>query len=402
MTAKKNHSPPRRAQANLLLMIGALLFAFTLAEGVLRADAYIKNGFTQLDGTFMIDAASGLRVPRPAMAYKGIHINTLGFRGPEIISPKPANTIRLAFLGASTTFCAEVSNDSTTWPDIVTRDLKQRFLQSTFDYINAGVPGYAINSMQKMLEYRVRSHTPDLVVIYEVANSLASDTRQLAADRNIVSEKNRHWYIWLVDRSRVAYLIYMNAVIWDLRNQDRSGMRHRLELGQQELDMLRARYRDRMVSLIRTAQQSSRLVAVATFSFRVRHDNMPPAGSAEAAWMLYNARATHLTIAGLVAAFDAYNAAIRDAAAATGAVLIEGEFDIPGDARHFVDSMHFTDAGSSAMARRVTERLAVAPEFQRLLQDSNVVMAAPARVLTTPRNISIARAAVPAEVHAGN
>ena len=72
--------------------------------------------------------------------------------------------------------------------------------------------------------------------------------------------------------------------------------RRRLELGQQELDMLRARYRDRMISLIRAAQQSARLVAVATFSFRVRQDNVPPAASAEAAWMLYNARATYLTI----------------------------------------------------------------------------------------------------------
>ena len=391
MTAKQNHSKLLRALTNLLLTSGALLFAFLLAEGALRADAYAKNGFTQLDNTFMIDAASGLRVPRPTMDYKGIHINTMGFRGPEIVSPKPANTIRLAFLGASTTFCAEVTNDSTTWPDMVARDFNRRFSQSTFDYINAGVPGYAINSMQKMLEYRVRPHAPDLVVIYEAANSLASDTRRLAVDRNIVSEKDRHWYSWLVDRSRLAYLVYMNAVIWNLRDQDRSGARHRLELGQQELDMLRASYRDRMILLIRSAQQSARLVAVATFSFRVRQDNMPPEGSAEAAWMLYNARATHLTITGLVAAFDAFNAAIRDAAAATGAVLIEGEFDIPGDASHFVDSMHFTDAGSSAMARRIADRLAVNPEVQNLFRNTmpasslQIPPTAPSRDLTFPR-----------------
>ena len=204
-------------------MSGALLFALLLAEGALRADAYVKNGFTQLDSTFMIDVASGLRIPRPTTDYKGIHINAMGFRGPEIVSPKPANTIRLAFLGASTTFCAEVSNDSTTWPDMVTRDFNLRFSQSTFDYINAGVPGYAINSMQKMLELRVRPHAPDLVIIYEAANSLASDTRRLAADRNIVRENDRHWYSWFVDHSRLAYLVYMNAVIWDLRNQDPDG-----------------------------------------------------------------------------------------------------------------------------------------------------------------------------------
>lgn len=60
----------------------------------------------------------------------------------------------------------------------------------------------------------------------------------------------------------------------------------------------------------------------------------------------------HLSIKGLLDAYEAYNAAIRDAAGATGAVLIDGDTDIPGDAEHFVDTMHFTDAGSEAMARR--------------------------------------------------
>jgi lysophospholipase L1-like esterase len=55
----------------------------------------------------------------------------------------------------------------------------------------------------------------------------------------------------------------------------------------------------------------------------------------------------------LVAAFDAYNAVIRALARTSGAFLIDGETDIPGDESHFVDSIHFTDRGSRRMADRV-------------------------------------------------
>jgi hypothetical protein len=41
----------------------------------------------------------------------------------------------------------------------------------------------------------------------------------------------------------------------------------------------------------------------------------------------------------------------------TGVLLIEGEQEIPGDMAHFHDSVHFTDAGSAAMAQRVSRAL---------------------------------------------
>jgi len=64
-----------------------------------------------------------------------------------------------------------------------------------------------------------------------------------------------------------------------------------------------------------------------------------------------------MTPEGLLAAYARYNDVIRDVASEAGAQLIDGEHDIPGDDRHFTDSVHFTDAGSQAMAARVTGRL---------------------------------------------
>ena len=48
-------------------------------------------------------------------------------------------------------------------------------------------------------------------------------------------------------------------------------------------------------------------------------------------------------------------------------ILVDGALDIPGDAAHFTDSVHFTDAGSRAMAQRVSTALMAAEPFQALV-----------------------------------
>jgi lysophospholipase L1-like esterase len=75
----------------------------------------------------------------------------------------------------------------------------------------------------------------------------------------------------------------------------------------------------------------------------------------------------YMTIETLLDGFDAYNSVIADVAAEEKVILIDGENEIPGDARHFNDSVHFTDAGSKAMAERVVRRLRQAPALQSLI-----------------------------------
>ena len=55
---------------------------------------------------------------------------------------KPPGTYRIAFLGGSTTYCAEVSGDDKTWPYLVVEALKAGYPDRRFDYVNVGVPGY--------------------------------------------------------------------------------------------------------------------------------------------------------------------------------------------------------------------------------------------------------------------
>ena len=68
----------------------------------------------------------------------------------------------------------------------------------------------------------------------------------------------------------------------------------------------------------------------------------------------------------IVAAYRRYNDIIREVAMETGALLIEGEDDIPGDPEHFTDSVHFTDSGSRAMAARVSNAFVRDSRFKAL------------------------------------
>src|SRR5262249_19725924 len=121
LTAQASNNPLGRIGAGKRALVIAIFTALTavvlglLAEGAVRVRQWVNHGTSTVLGyTFDIDPASGLRVPRADQSTKKIRINSLGFRSPELQTPKPARTVRLAFLGASTTYCAEASSNEAT------------------------------------------------------------------------------------------------------------------------------------------------------------------------------------------------------------------------------------------------------------------------------------------------
>src|SRR3712207_5046244 len=101
------------------IVVGSILIALFILEGGLRVRQYLKYGSTKntLYETIQ-DPASGLVIPKPNQSTRTIHIDSRGFRNPELIVPKPEGLVRIAFVGSSTTFCAEVSSNEATWPHL--------------------------------------------------------------------------------------------------------------------------------------------------------------------------------------------------------------------------------------------------------------------------------------------
>jgi lysophospholipase L1-like esterase len=349
-----------------------ILVGLAIALAVLvavSAEVAIRVRQTRTYGTaatvenfYRLDERMDLRVPIPNLRIGHVATNSLGFRGPEIQVPKPGGTVRIAFLGASTTWCAEVSSNDMAWPHIVTEELRRDFPRAAIDYVNGGVPGYVMKSSLKNLQYRVAPLEPDVIVIYDATNDMSVELRELAAAKGLIRKPQVEPPSWLADHSLLWNLAEKNFRIWVAQHKAEANV------GRLEVDpaSLGERFRRDLTELVRAAQQQARVVAVATFSTQLRAGQDAEQQLRASASALYYM--PFMSTSGLLASYDRYNRIIREVAAATGVVLIDGENDIAGDPRHFTDTVHFTDAGSKAMAGRVSRTLAQQPKVRALLQ----------------------------------
>jgi hypothetical protein len=90
--------------AILLVELTVLILA---AEGAVRVRQLVKYGSAAMQEDHWVDdPKTQLRIPVAGFSSGRVSINSLGFRGPEIAVPKPPGTVRIAFLGASTTCAA--------------------------------------------------------------------------------------------------------------------------------------------------------------------------------------------------------------------------------------------------------------------------------------------------------
>jgi lysophospholipase L1-like esterase len=339
--------------ALIVVTVAAIALLLLTAEGVVRVRQAMKYGSTaRLEDAWTVDPALKLRVPIANYSSGRIAINSRGFRGPEIALPKPPGTVRIAYLGASTTWCAEVSGNEHVWPHLATASLARAFPGTRFDYVNGGVPGYTTGSILKNLEHRVVPLQPDVIVVYEAANNLSGEMREIALKRGIIEERNVEVSSKGSELSMLWYLVEKNLRVLRAQHaaQNRQGL---LEV---DTAMLGSEYRKGLTDIVRAAQRSAKLVAVATFSIQPRREQTPEQQMrASASALFYMPFVTPATI---IDVFARYNRIIREVARDTGALLIEGENDIPGDPAHFTDSVHFSDAGSQAMAERIGRALA--------------------------------------------
>ena len=358
-----DHREPRsRAPLwlRVALLVTSVLFALCALEGAVRLREWIKYGtVTGKSFETVLDPATDLHILKPGQDTGRIRINGQGFRSPEIPRVKPPGTVRLAFLGGSTTFCAEVSGNEATWPALVSRGLRERHPEVMFDYVNAGFPGYTLGSIRKTLERRVSLLRPDIIILYEATNDLAADTREIAARRGLFHDKA---HSPLAKVSLSWYLIEQRMLRRRLERAVASGI-----ILTCDADSLAHAFGKRVAEFLQAAKEVAPVCAVATFSHKMRRDQPPEEALANSNWVLHFI--PYQGVEGLLRLFDAYNRAIREAAHSTGSVLIDGEDSIPGDDTHFADSVHFTDEGARAMAARVIRALEEAPEFRRLVAE---------------------------------
>lgn len=113
----------------------------------------------------------------PAMDLEGV--NAGGFHSPEIPLKKKPGTLRVAFLGGSTTFNAGPLE--TTYPHFAMEFLTKRGVSA--DYLNVGTNGYSLTDSLVSYHTRVVPWDPDIVVVHHGRNDImASGNRFFGRD----------------------------------------------------------------------------------------------------------------------------------------------------------------------------------------------------------------------------
>jgi lysophospholipase L1-like esterase len=109
---------------------------------------------------------------KPGYSANGISINSLGFRGSEVTPEKPRGTTRIFAIGDSTTF--GLSGDDCPYPFQMQRILDGQYGLGRFQVINAGVEGYGVDYALRLLDSRISTLSPDIVIFYIGWNDLYS------------------------------------------------------------------------------------------------------------------------------------------------------------------------------------------------------------------------------------
>jgi lysophospholipase L1-like esterase len=345
----------------ILLSLALLVLGLLAIEAAARVRFYLQYGTFSRVHTFAVDPVTGLSIPPPSRDTGAIRIDSRGFRGDEIATPKPAGRIRVAFLGASTTFCAEASSNAATWPSLVIDALRAAYPRADIDSVNAGVAGYVLDNMQKNLELRVAPLEPDVVVYYEATNDLTKWTRESAQVQGVYTGHSDSEG-WLSQTSLAWHLVEKNLMV-RARQKEAAAAAGRLVWDEEQVV---APFRERLDRLVRRAREIAPCVTLVTFSQAARAGQ--DAAQQSAACITHAYYMPYISHAVLVQGFAAYNRVIREIAREQGAGLVEGEDAIPAEREYFADSVHFTDAGCRLQARRVADGLLADPCVRALLE----------------------------------
>jgi len=341
------------AGRKLLFTSVCVLVVLITCEAAVRVRARLRYGTAAAsapDSLLVYNEQLGIHVPRPGYTVEAnkisLRINSLGFRGEEIARTKPPNTLRIACLGASTTFSAEVA-DQATWPHKLQQALQARLPNVTVQVINAGIPGAIASHSLKNLQHRVLPLQPDLVIYYEAHNEVHHDTRELARGRGLLKPTEEH-------RSALARRLAEYSLLFDLVEKNAKILLASRDRGIDKLNGIPRDLPDRFLGeLGKIHQELSRrniTLVLSTFLVKYRRDQPRPVQIANADISFFYM--PWMTIDDLMESMDVYNDAIVEYAHARGVPVAEDRTSIPGDSHHFADAVHLADAGSALMAER--------------------------------------------------
>lgn len=298
-------------------------------------------------------------VLRPGGATSGrgrtASVNSHGYRGAEFERPKPPGVVRVLAIGGSTTFDVAVSSDAATWPHQLAGALAERFPSSRIEVVNGGHPGYTTLEMLLKLELvDLDVVEPDVVVAFVGLNDLQPCAAPgFRADYSVGHAEVQRRFLGFESRppgllERSLLLAKIHRRLGDAPPEMPDTPRFDRPLPEAE-----AVYRRRLADIARAARDRGAEIVFLTQKTRLAADRPIATSDSISAlrWLPY------LTLDGMIAGMERYNAITRAAAESLGAPLVDVATGFDARDDEFADYCHWTDEGAARMARFVAAAL---------------------------------------------
>jgi hypothetical protein len=359
-----------------------------------------------------------IRFPANQTLQSGLVTNQFGLRGHPISLVKPAKTIRIAFLGASTT--GSFHQFAFSYPEHVEHWLN-RFAEANhydvrFEALNGGREGVNSGDIAAILREELLALDPDLAVYYEGANQFTSanllvrpiilsrtaiDAHDPVVQHKLPEFLRTHFAIGdLLDRAlngfrtvgepRKPYyrLQWPGEVDKDNPNPDSPDLPLQLPAIVKDLDAIRANLNSIGGSL-----------AVCSFEW------FTPSGaplSPTRHKLIYEQLNTvlwPLRYADIRRLSDFQNRVFRNYAASRKIPFVDVASEIPQDPDLFIDAIHVTEVGERVKAWIVFQQLV--PVIRRLIESGQLPHHNDAAHLPKPMSMAVAEMSTHCPVPAG-
>ena len=383
---------PRRSwRRKVLFSLIPTLVLFLVCEVVCRLYERRTYGTVERAGTTIYQDEDGARDLKPSSDVSGasmqIHINALGFRGHEVVIPKPAGTIRVVCIGGSTTFDTYAVSDEAAWPARLEKRL--RATHPRVEVVNAGVPGHTVDHYLREKKWqRIEALAPDIVVGYFATNEIADEARHRyeaklfhcpKGDFDQAKEKDPDLQACprcganlelrdppppLLERA-VKTITDWSLFLYKVRLGFERFVSQPVEhVGTHDLPESAALgFEKKLDELVRRTKKTGARPALGSFALKWRADQPPEKKRELAAGSGCFSIYVGLSVDGIDRALGSYNAAIGRVARGEGCALIPVAEELSGDPKLFGDFVHFSADGSERMAAVVAQGLEEAKVF---------------------------------------
>jgi len=357
--------------------LAAVVFLASM-EMAARVDDFVRYG-APVFATYTPDRLrkidqDGIQHNVPNSHFEKWRINANGFRGPEVLSSKPANVRRIVCMGTSETF-GLYENSGQEWPAQLA-DLLEEYRR--YEVINAAVVGLSFKHYKSYLTKYVLRFDPDTIIVmvnpftYAAGKFRAEKVRIKKDDTHVRHKKRQVRTLHLANISGDLRLmpkikqalkqvapagLLTNYQAWSMKRQVRNIEKQRLN-GQKPSDRVSeqglAKFREDLESLIQFLLGRNIEVILCSYPVLINKTNVD---RYPAIFLDHRRFYIELSLEGIANGAILFNREIQAIATKYDLFFVDTDSAIPKNNDYFGDNVHYKDKGAKQVALQIKQQL---------------------------------------------